>query len=615
MNTIKVKYGLEEITSRIPGLFPYIEFDENNVSLQHYASDSDNGCYGKIVCSIHVPNGVFLDIVVDTETRHIIEPDKTYTYRTLMNVYYQYREEYPDNTFIKFMDKGIGKFYITMEDILLELPQADLTDFDNWILIPEYEYYADCARLYDEYANIGIMCDKYIQMKNLTGEVNCELECLVEKYTNMGGDVLRDYYKAKAGKAYEIANEYYDYIGDEFNLSFNVNITADSSDLGVVNTFLEYFDPKREYHSGECTIYNDRSYMCVEDFDSNEKYLLGSYTKRNQFGYICINKEGHIGEWNNDDFNLIGNVIQLDGNNASFILLSENYSHQENITGTTNSVLTGFRNNLNYLNEGGVIKTPEFGVDWLWYYMVGDVGYSETTTDRLNNIEVSVDEQYRETTPGEYEYHLLAYGDIIKSIDRDTVNRTITFTYIIGAHLRAKLTDIGTDDDGNTRYYYGDYEYDERDPHGVIHTETYSYNDGGDIDNMSDGEDGLFNHYINNDKSVAYTGDGNITIIKYIKGEFNTSSRMVSNETMVNGVPVNYSYISSDFVTDFNEEKDTLVNPITKFDYLTGVSYVPTVKNDVHINRGNAAAWERHMKLGEMKSLEDLEDSHIFNLR
>ena len=341
---------------------------------------------------------------------------------------------------------------------------------------------------------------------------------------------------------------------------------------------MEYFDPKREYHSGEYTIYNDRSYMCVPD-------------------------------------DYIGEYVQFPGNSAKFTLLSENYSHQENITGTTNSVLTGFRNNLNYLNEGGVIKTPEFGVDWLWYYRVGDVGYSETTTDRFNNIEIE-DEGNPEDTPiGDYETRLLAYGDIIHSITRNTDDKTITFEYIIGAHLKAILNAIDVDDDGNKHYYYGDYEYDERDPHGVIHTETYSYNDGGDIDNMSDGEDGLFNHYINNDKSVAYTGDGNITIIKYIKGEFNTSSRMVSNETMVNGVPVNYSYISSEFSVDFTEEKDSLVNPVTKFDYLSGIPYPPTVKNDVHISRGNAAAWERHMKLGEMKSLEDLEDSHIFNLR
>ena len=43
MNTIKVKYGLEDITARVPGLFPYIEFDENHVSTVHAASDSDVG--------------------------------------------------------------------------------------------------------------------------------------------------------------------------------------------------------------------------------------------------------------------------------------------------------------------------------------------------------------------------------------------------------------------------------------------------------------------------------------------------------------------------------------------------------------------------------------------
>ena len=85
----------------------------------------------------------------------------------------------------------------------------------------------------------------------------------------------------------------------------------------------------------------------------------------------------------------------------------------------------------------------------------------------------------------------------------------------------------------------------------------------------------------------------------------------------VNGVPVDYSYIMSGFSTQITTEKDSLVSPTLKFDYLNGITYKPEVKNDVRVSRGNAAAWERHIKLSEIKNFEDLEtysNGGFFNL-
>lgn len=618
MNIIKRKYGLEDITSRVPGLFPYIEFDVNNVSTVHPASDSGVGCYGKIPTAIMIPSDVSL--VVDVETINedgdteiiqvnVINPDTVYSYRTLMIYYYRYRDDYPDSTFIQFMETGIGRFEITLDDVnsLIQPPLEPVTqeEFDGWILVPEYEYYANAARLNSEYENISIMCRKYEQMKEATGEINCELECLVEKFQKMGGRIMMEYYRWKAVTAKNVAAQYYTYYSDIFNLDFHINIVSNENDQGILNTFTVFFNPKKTYVSGEYVIYNDKTYVCVEDFDNNQKYPFGGYTKYNQQGYVCINEEGHIGAWASNDFKLIGDTIQISPNTAYFVLLSESYNISDRtLTGTSDSKLHGFRNNENYLDEGGDILTPSANTDWLWYYMIGDVGYSETITDEFNNIVVDGN---RITTVDQYETHLMAYGDVITNIERDTTEHTLTFTYVIGAHLKAKYKDNIPDDDGNDHYFYGDFEYDDSDSdHGVLYTETYTYQPGGDIDSMDNTE---FEAYIT--YGERYVTD------TYKKCEFDTMMNTVYSQMMVNGVPIEYNYITSDFSTQITIEKDSLVSPTLKFDYLNGITYKPDVKNDVQVSRGNAAAWERHIKLSELKTFDDLEtyaNGGFFNL-
>lgn len=596
MNTIKLKYGLEEITSRVPGLFPYIEFDENNVSSVHPASDSYCGCYSKIPCSITIP-----EFVVDDE--QFVIPGNTYSYKTLMRIYYQYRKDYPDSEFIKFMDKGIGRFKIT----------ADV-DFEQCVLVPEYEYYANAARLFDEYTKIGIMCEKYTQIKEITGETNCELECLVEKYAKMGGDTMRDYYGGKCAEAKEISDEYFNYKGDEFSLNFDINMVSSENDLGILTTYVDYFNPNETYLYGETVIHNDRTYVCkvnmhegiwnpadfdllsdeyIEEFSSDETYVRGDFVRHGNSKkvYICTIEEGetYTGGWNSSKFNLV------------------------KINGTSNSNLAGFKTKKCYLDEGGKVRIPDSSHDWLWYYNKGDIGAYETTTDNLNNIVV---DGRRVTTVDDYETHLMAYGDIITNITRDTDHKTIKFNYVIGAHFKAKYKGYREDDDGNKYYLYGDYEYDEADTHGIKFEEVFYYDDGSEIDLMS-GHD--FDEYINGRKVHLQEGSSSEYVVDtYKKCEFITDGARQVSTLDVNGVPKDYTYITSEFGIEFDNERDYLDSPLTKLDYLVGTTYNPTVKSSVNINRGNAAAWERHIKLGEIRTFDDLEtyaNGGFFNLR
>lgn len=647
MNTIKLKYGLEDITARVPGLFPYIEFDENHISMVHPASDSSAGCYGKVVCAITVPSNVNLD----ADNQHIVIGGDTYTYKSLMQYYYTYKDRFPDNSFIQFMETGIGRFKIA--DLLPTVP-------DEWVLVPEYEYYANSGRLYSTYMKMKIMCDKYLEMKEATGEINCELECLLEKYAQMGGDTMLEFYNIRAHEAAELADIYHEYAADGLNLSFNISIVSSNSDLGILNTFLNYFDPDETYGHGDEVIYNDRTYICtvpegdthhgpwnaghfhlISDTDSKGEetvyiptfsaaryYHRGEFVRRNDYGQVYVCDLPEYAQYSAGETIDIGDVCYIKNGDTyegydeielpHVVVAGEEFYYKypeiyhgpwsaaifkpKDLTGVTSSKLTGFRNNTNFIDAGGSICQPEYDVDWLWYYHIGDVGFYETSTDEFNNIELITGQR---VPVGQYETKLMAYGDIITNITRDTNNRTITFNYVVGAHLKAKYLCNNVDDDNNPHYCYDEFEYDDTDLHGVYYTETYSYKPGGEIDHLSDE---------NFRKYVTY-GDRRIDDV-YSKCEFDTN--VIGAKMVVNGTPAPYTYINGEFSSKFDKEMDTLCSSTTKLDYLTGIMYSPTVENDVRIRRGNAAAWERHVKLGEIRSFDDLEtyaNGGFFKLR
>ena len=105
---------------------------------------------------------------------------------------------------------------------------------------------------------------------------------------------------------------------------------------------------------------------------------------------------------------------------------------------------------------------------------------------------------------------------------------------------------------------------------------------------------------------------------RYKKAPFNMSRRTGYGNLSVNGNEAQFSYIISDYTTQIQLNKDGITNPLMKFDYLSGINYKPSVKSDIHVSRGNAAAWERHIRLGEIRTFEDLEtyaNNSFFNLR
>ena len=75
MRRIQREICREELISRVPGMFAYIEFKESGACKMHKACDSIDGCYGKVVEALEIP----AKLVVNGRT--IIAEHGVYTFR------------------------------------------------------------------------------------------------------------------------------------------------------------------------------------------------------------------------------------------------------------------------------------------------------------------------------------------------------------------------------------------------------------------------------------------------------------------------------------------------------------------------------------------------------
>ena len=73
--------------------------------------------------------------------------------------------------------------------------------------------------------------------------------------------------------------------------------------------------------------------------------------------------------------------------------------------------------------------------------------------------------------------------------------------------------------------------------------------------------------------------------------------KLLSVNRGVNNINTNFNYLPLHLRQINAARNEELHMPITKLDYFSGTTYQPQIQADVHVNRGNATAWERHIKL------------------
>jgi len=548
MKTIKRSVCTEELKSRIPGLFPYLERDEFGRIVKHKATDSADGCYGKIV------------------------PDfKGVAYRVLIDRYYA-GETVPNIGDYRFEDV-IGKFYTNRD-----------SEYDeSQTKVPEYVYAAEAKSLFDKMVKLKKSC--------VAKTLNSTFCCNCQTYEEMGGDKMLDFLLEVINKAETIASYVVDLFDSDSYVSFSVDLSETIYDLGYYTSIQIGECQKKVYYSSQTQ----------EDIDAP----LAMPNNEN-IGSIWKSEDEPTTVWvATRDFDVTGN------GNIKWRILKKNDSTK--VSGSTDSKLKSMRRYTTYIGDDGTAQLPEPGTDWLYFYRKGYVSNYETLNDENGNISFIDGEQMHIDTSSGYVTNMEAYGTVLTNIVRDSENKSITFEYYINAHLMAKPSKdsagniiTGTDSDGNTLYYY-DFPF-VRESGGVRQTETYYYYEDSDLDekNLSQEDfEKLISLYTINDGGMVEMDYAKMTNKKY---EFFTacSDMVYTRDIFYNKADIRY--INSDFEYAYKDDDFYDCHTIFKEDYLKGIHYIPSVFSNVNIQRGSNAAFERHIRLGEIKTLEDMEN-------
>lgn len=629
MKTIEYKVSYEKMISRLPGLFAYLESDEfGNMSL-HKATDSLDGCWGKIVENISLPSGVSL--------KDILHGGETYSFRTIIDYYYQYREELgEDDAFVKFIEKAIGKITVNFEG------KTEMS--------PKFIYLANAKKLYNELVKMGKQCEFYEQNKEKFGtdEYLC---CLCKRYENIGGDAFKEYVGSLIPTAEKIAKDYYRYAENAENgyenegkkieprpltLDFDIDLTSTYQDFGIISPYVPIWIPGKRYFKGDKVQYDGELYICLKDnngkwredllsivFDDDDSFeridgvfIDGKFTKKtiSNIGEIWYDGEAikHIAQ--NSD---IGNTV----NNYNV-----NFNFPIGIEGTTDSKLTDLRRFVTYYNDDNIAERPANGYDWLFYYRKGEVVNIKTVNNKLGNVVKLSDLENTSINTDDLEScedkdDLAAYGDVIYDIKAKPNEHTITFTYIMGVHLKSESEPIIVYDDDNNKLikwdkfvldkfvwdeFMWDNDENENKKIGIKYQETYNYEEESDLDKLIKGKFTL--------EGVNET----FTFEKYISGEYNkqlptykfefiTYNNSFNYNKTIAHQDVNIVSTLTDFEANRNSFEEYTESDFYREDYFNGITYQPKKNIDVNIQRGSTSVFDKHIAFGEIKTLEDME--------
>lgn len=568
IRTIKYTAKYEDLISRIPGLFAYIELDDKGNSVLHKATDSPMGCYGKVI-------------------ENVKYNEKVYNYKELLNRYYN---NDISNDLKDFVEKGIGK-----ENVIF-----DTLDRKKQDLVPDFVYLALVKPLYGEMLKLR---DKVNFYKNhidnrdkIDNETEESLDCVCKLYERHGGDGYLKFLGGLFSKVEAVSNEYFNYANEAINdgnrlcLNYAVNLFSTVKDMGLV-TPMESLVKKPK--------------------DNIIKYIIG-----------------------------------------------------RGLDGKTNSKLTSLRRYEGYLNEFDILETPPIGADWLYYYRVGAVRNISTINDENGNIRCEVTE-LKNISKGDIISDLYAFGDVIESITPIEKDNCIKIIYWTDVHLKATVNKKTEDDDGNYKVYYTKFEpdyppiddffdengnptekqiasfkwNDEKEQeecqnmteikfcdqndtnnlHGIRYEEIYYFSPNEDEDNISSLiKNGEFEKYVNGDydDKQANANDAQ-NIKKYEKYEFSTNNNTLSYTQRVNSTDLELSCVISDYKTicireevneDNSDKNNGVINGVTisRLPFYESISYTPTEKIDVFIDRGSTSVFDRHIRLSEVKTLNDM---------
>lgn len=362
------------------------------------------------------------------------------------------------------------------------------------------------------------------------------------------------------------------------DIQFDILFNNSSLDLGVLTPLTREWDDKEKYYPGDIVVFTNGE----EDIPKC---------------YICKKREG-----NSIDGSIYGKDKSPLNSDYWSLLTHEaspwEYGDTYELTGKTHSKLQSLRRVKDCFNEYNERITPKFPTDWLCYYRIG--------ATNINHQEIGNETYY--------------YGDYLESVVADPTIMTIKFTYWIDALL-------DKDDNGvfslNTDSNNGMFN-------GVKYIDTYKYNEGSDIDKLFSGNfivNGAIvdvERYLKGEYDIYKTYGTPNEIARYFYENLVTFEFDGSDNVKTITVTDNFASASLRTYIECEYFKKSYYSGLDDLDYSYVVhhpydlrmSSKPIINSEVIVDRGNTQAFEKHIRLSEVKTLEDMtnfNNGSVFN--
>jgi hypothetical protein len=566
MDEVK-KILTESLVSRIPGILPFVDIIDGVATYVYPDVNMYNGNYGKIIC----------DVVVNNIRM---------TYPELHSLYMKFKRESPvtlndielyDNIKDVFGIVSIPEF-IMGDDVPDFLYLPELSEWRNWF----NANYPFCSGGTTNLCSDCCICQEYI---NRGG--NSMYEWLNNKWDELviNDEWMLSYKWKQNDKSLLIKPyKYEDKQGVErldARINLNVQLTSLIDVMGIGTPIVEEWVAGKKYYQswvygsgdtiyessklGNGVLYNGEIYYLN---DSKNWELTDDELKRYEYVHGVdvdnedINNAPHywfVGLYDKMYQELLFDKQDVDGNFIHWTKSIDNrvhddlyYNNAETITisAVTQSQLSSFKRLKVSVDDNGV---PLPGV-----YVDGEDSLQlPYLSGTAINVTIEVDENNNISN---------VTGDIINNIYVDPLdNDKIIFDYFIGANLEQVGDNFGKPS-GGIRY---------KDVYGLITS------------------------------SITATIDGNVKNLSYNILDTNNCEVLIENSDLNNA---SNKVIVADSVT-FDSTPYSAVtdySPYIRQEYLLGTVNTPVVESDVEVDRGTSAAFERHLKLGEVKTLEDM---------
>lgn len=677
MRTISYKVSYEKMISRLPAMFAYLDIDEQGTCKIVKATNGKQGDYGRIIANVFYNKNIvdkdkneekpFEHECKDGTKLKITNGEKTY--RTLIETYYKAirdkeweREDgiYTE-PFLAFMERGIGLKYVGLSEEVSENGECGVTTIKKFPLAPDYIYLGEAKTLYNKMIKMKKQLIFWEEHTKLCAEDKKYYQRLKEEFEMRNGDNLINKLAELIEEAEKVATEYLGYtsyindLGERKNtnltLDFNVNLVNTIKDLGLVTPYIEEWVAGKRYYKEDVVYHIDgngygMTWYCKPSEDAKKDEFGRPYTE----GFYEENTELIFFD-DGSTITIGGEKIKTPKNWIPQSLNWVNRDEQEGtevvIEGTCNSHLTSLRRFTTYLNRNDEVETPDNYTDWLWYYRKGMVMNREEKYDEMGNLAVMYGKEeghfdgveaivggdkptnIKFDTDNKTVLNLAAWGDVITDIkavnDRED-GGTITFTYWLGVHLKAKIDDrsegdkktyvvnspcvgifdnnykiqfsrgdiitqeefdriinakeycdeakwYSQDDDGNYKYYFKDFEADTTSPYGVNHgvkyTETYIYYKGNTsyevITRFIDGP-----KYRIGDIVYGYIVVSRYKTTEYLK-DYDGDYEEIEEEGEKKYIPIEYEVIKPFINGEYYEEGDII--PYNRYQNLYVLEY------------------------------------------